>query len=171
MRFLSCALYLAALGILSHLVGEALPRRWFDAGRFPYRTASWERGGAVYEKLGIRRWKDVAPDMSKLMPRMVPKKVPQQNTADGIDRLVRETCVAECVHAALILAGAVCLWLWPGWGGALVFAVWALAGNLPFILIQRYNRPRLVRLLARLRKNETEGAFEHARLDPDLQHG
>ena len=35
-----------------------------------------------------------------------------------------------------------------GAGGALFAAVYILFGNLPFLIIQRYNRPRLVRLLA-----------------------
>lgn len=58
MKFLYALLYIAALGILSHFIGQALPRAWFSAERFPYRAAEWENGGKVYEKLGIKRWKD-----------------------------------------------------------------------------------------------------------------
>ena len=74
MKFLYALLYIAALGILSHFVGQALPRAWFSAERFPYRAAEWENGGKVYEKLGIKRWKDFLPDMSRIMPDMVKKE-------------------------------------------------------------------------------------------------
>ena len=75
MKFLYALLYIAALGILSHFVGQALPRSWFSAERFPYCAAEWENGGKVYEKLGIKRWKDFLPDMSRIMPDMVKKKM------------------------------------------------------------------------------------------------
>ena len=58
--------------------------------------------------------------------------------------------------------------LWPGWGGAIVLAVWVLLANLPFILIQRYNRPRLMRLAALLRKRAQRKGEQNARTDPDL---
>lgn len=53
MEILRAILYMAALGIASHIVGQALPRSWFHYDRFPYRGYAWEHGGAVYERLGI----------------------------------------------------------------------------------------------------------------------
>ena len=97
--FWRAALYAAALGVLAHPVGQALPRRWFDPHQAPYRCRDWEKGGRVYNKLHIRRWKDRLPDMSRLMPDMVKKKL---SAADPMS-LVQETCVAECVHCWLIV--------------------------------------------------------------------
>ena len=39
----------------------------------------------------------------------------------------------------------------PGAWGVLFYAAYFLLGNLPFILIQRYNRPRLVRIYEKKR--------------------
>ena len=39
MKLLYGILYIAALGVLSHFVGQALPRDKFDAKCFPYRAA------------------------------------------------------------------------------------------------------------------------------------
>lgn len=36
-----------------------------------------------------------------------------------------------------------------GRGGVIAVAVYILLGNIPYIIIQRYNRPRLMRLAAR----------------------
>ena len=52
--------------------------------------------------------------------------------------------------------------------GAAVLAVWVLLANLPFMVIQRYNRPRLVRLAALLRKREQKKGDTSARTDTDL---
>ena len=57
--------------------------------------------------------------------------------------MIEETCVAEFTHFVLILLGFYALRLWPGTGGAVVTAIYILFGNLPFLIIQRYNRPRL----------------------------
>ena len=69
--FWRCALYLAVLGVAAHPLGQALPRKWFCAEKAPWRPAPWEKGGRIYLKLGIRKWKDHLPDMSRLMPDMV----------------------------------------------------------------------------------------------------
>ena len=130
--FWRAALYAAALGILAHPVGQALPRRWFDPYQAPYRCRDWEQGGRVYNKLHIRRWKDRLPDMSRLMPDMVKKKLA---AADPMS-LVQETCVAECVHCWLVVLSVGMLFLWKSvWSWAL-WLVYNLLGNVSFILIQ-----------------------------------
>ena len=166
--FLRCALYLLTLALLAHPVGQALPRRWFDGGRFPYACYKWEKQGKLYTRIGVDRWKTLVPDMSRILPDMVKKRVePTAVTAAQAAVLVQETCVAEEVHTASSLLGLICLWLWPGWGGAAVWLVWFLLGNLPFILIQRYNRPRLMRLRDLLqRREQRKGNHEHP--DTDL---
>lgn len=150
MSLLYAALYVAALGILSHFVGQALPRAHFDPQRFPYRSADWENGGKVYEKLGIKHWKDRLPDMSKIMPDMVKKKMSAVKS-QGMDVLIAETCVAECVHYWLIVLSLGIFLFWRGVWAVVFWLVYNILGNVPFILIQRYNRPRLV-LLEQRRK-------------------
>ena len=151
MSLLYAALYVAALGILSHFVGQALPRAHFDPQKFPYRSADWENGGKVYEKLGIKHWKDRLPDMSKIMPDMVRKKMSAVKS-QGMDVLIAETCVAECVHWALMLLSLGIFFFWRGVWAVVFWLVYNLLGNLPFIIIQRYNRPRLVMLEQRRKR-------------------
>lgn len=150
MKFLYSVLYIAGLGILSHFVGQALPRGRFDAQKFPYRSADWEKNGKVYEKLGIKHWKDYLPDMSKIMPDMVKKKMSAAKE-QGTDVLIAETCVAECVHWALIVLSLGIFLFWHSGWAVVFWLVYNLFGNVPFIIIQRYNRPRLV-LLEQRRK-------------------
>lgn len=152
MSLLYAVIYIAVLGILSHFVGQALPRARFSAESFPYRTADWENGGRVYEKLGIKHWKDALPDMSRIMPDMVKKKMTKQSREQGMDVLIAETCVAECVHYWLIVLSLGIFLFWRGVWAVVFWLVYNILGNVPFILIQRYNRPRLVLLEQRRRR-------------------
>ena len=156
MSFLYAVLYIAALGILSHFLGQALPRAHFSAERFPYRAVQWEKGGKAYEKLGIKHWKDHLPEMSKIMPDMVKKKMSAAKE-QGMEVLIEETCVAECVHWALIVLSLGIFLFWRSPWSIVFWLVYNILGNLPFIIIQRYNRPRLV-MLEQRRKRRAEKA-------------
>lgn len=151
MGLLYCVIYIAAIGIASHFIGNAFPRRWFRAEKFPYRSAEWEREGQIYTKLGVRRWKDKVPDMSKICGDMVRKEVAARPTAESVRVLIQESCVAECVHALLAVFSMPVVVFWPGAGGWIVWGL-CVMGNLVFVVIQRYNRPRLLKMLRRLEK-------------------
>ena len=145
--------YLLALSLLAHPVGQALPRRWFSGDRWPWASAPFEKEGRFWRKLGVHRWKDKVPDMSRLLGDMVKKQLAPDGKTDYA-LLVQETCVAECVHFCLGLLSlgtfALCR---SGWMVCIV-AVYILLGNLPFQIIQRYNRPRLLRLMRKARKEK-----------------
>lgn len=150
LSFLWCLLYVTVLGILSHYVGEALPREWFHADAAPFKPYDWEQDGRIYERLGIRRWKDHLPDMSRVMRDMTPKRLSWGMNAEQIQNLVAETCVAEMVHRVLcVLSVGICL-IMPSGLGLFLTAVYILVFNVPFIMIQRYNRPQLIRLAEKL---------------------
>ncbi len=70
--------------------------------------------------------------------------------------LVQETCVAECVHWALtLLSAGIFFFLWRSGWAALLWLVYNVLGNVSFIVIQRYNRPRLQKLAEKKNKEET----------------
>lgn len=151
---LRCLVYLALIGVGSFLLGRAVPKKCFRWDRFPYRAMAWEREGAVYQMLGIRRWQNRIPDMSRYLPEWMPAKSISGGADTGeLEIMLRETCVAEWIHWLLCVLGGGCLWLWPGMGGVLTSVLYAL-GNLPFILVQRYNRPRLHRLWKKRKERE-----------------
>ena len=153
MLFLSCLLYIALTGLVSFLLGRILPKRLFRPNMFPYRSWRVEDGGKLYFKIKINRWQSIVPDMSRIVPRLMPSKRIQRRPSDAqIMRMIRETCVAEFIHILLCLSGVGLFWIWPGWGGTIVYVLYVLMGNLPFILIQRYNRPRLIAMRHASRK-------------------
>ena len=165
MKFLSCCTYLAVTGIISFFVGRILPKRWFHPNRFPYRSYSFELRGRFYNRFKIRCWQNKVPDMSRIIPKLMPAKRLTGNYQKMLPCMIQETCVAELIHATLCFTGFYCLKLWPGMGGLILSLLHALLLNLPFIMIQRYNRPRLLRLYEKSRSRE-EGADERSIEEP-----
>lgn len=156
-KLIHCLGYLAVLGILSFIIGRILPKKWFDWNEIPFKTLPVEKGGKIYERLHIRKWKDIVPDMSKIVPALIPKRAPKtlHGSKEETELLLQETCIAEFIHGALCVAGVGYLYIWPGVPGVIVFLLYVL-GNLPFMIIQRYNRPRLCRIYQRLGKETPE---------------
>ena len=151
MEFLHCLIYLAVVGAAAFVVGRLLPCGWPDPDRGWWCSFPAEQEGRIYEKLHIRRWHKKLPDMSRILPRFIPAKKLEGRDLQRLPEMIRETCVAELIHLLLCLAGLHCLRIWRGVGGVVVAAL-NICGNLPFVIIQRYNRPRLKRLLRRSRQ-------------------
>ena len=153
MEFVRCVIYFAVLGVLAFPVGRIISKINPDPNKFPFKAYAWEQGGRIYEKLNIKAWQARIPDVSKVLGKWMPKKqLSGKLTAESVGVMIRETCVAETVHTMLNVAGLYVLKLWPGVGGILLYLVYNLLGNLPFIIVQRYNRPRLMKMRERLLK-------------------
>lgn len=149
MESVRCILYLSLLGAASFFLGRILPKSWFRENRFPYRPWAWEKGGTFYHRFYIRKWQAKVPDISRFLPGLIPEKKVTGNFRLQLPTMIRETCVAELIHVLLCLAGFGCIFFWPGVGG-IVVSILNILGNIPFIMIQRYNRPRLMALQTRL---------------------
>ena len=152
--FLRCALHVGVAGVVMRYLGNLYDREWFSCDKFPFRPFSWEKQGKLYRRLRVKKWKDRVPDASKRHKDMYEKKVSTRPDKENLRRLIQETCVAEIVHYQLILLSLPVLRIWPGWGGIICFGL-CVVGNLVFAIIQRYNRPRLVRALERLQRMDS----------------
>jgi len=121
----------------------------FDPWRGWWRSQSWERGGDFWDRLvRVRSWKRRAPDGAALFDKGF-RKQRLQSRDDPVYLLdfARETCRAELTHWT-VAASSLLFFVWnPAWVGALMVA-YGLLANLPFILIQRTNRPFVLRLAA-----------------------
>ena len=160
MRLLFCLLYIPAMGILAHMLGEALPRKWFNPEAWPFAPFKFEQNGRIYDKIGVRHWKDKLPDMSKVMPDMTRKSVSMTAGSAHAENVVRETCVAETVHWVLMLLSWIIYRIYACTLGALIAIIYALS-HIPFIIIQRYNRPTLSLLAKRLKQREEKILHEN----------
>lgn len=154
MGFWRCIVYLAFIGVVSFWIGRLIPKKWIKEDRFPYRSYSIENNGKLYERIKIRAWQTKVPDMSRIFRGLMPAKKLDDDYCQNLPIMIKETCVAELIHFMLCILGLNCFSLWKGVGGVVITLLYILC-NVPFILIQRYNRPRLIRLQSRYQKQST----------------
>ncbi|MEM7697743.1 MAG: hypothetical protein AAF236_04985 [Verrucomicrobiota bacterium] len=140
-------LFIPVMHFAVSVVLTRLPRKWFQPNHFWYRERTWEQGGRFYERFwGIRRWKSLIPDAAPWV-RGFEKRNLQSADSDYLRTFIQETCRSELAHWLQIPAICLCLlWNpWPAVGCFLIF--YSFFSNLPCILLQRFTRLRLRRLL------------------------
>ncbi|MFT5465396.1 MAG: glycosyl-4,4'-diaponeurosporenoate acyltransferase [Verrucomicrobiales bacterium] len=127
-----------------------MPARRFDSDSFFSRERRWERGGRIYRRFfQIHRWKNWLPDAAPWFAGL-PKKQLASADPDYLSAFVIETRRGEAAHLAQIAALQITL-IWNPWPAAAVaIFIYAVASNLPCILLQRFNRIRMQRLLHKL---------------------
>ena len=134
----------AGTGYLVH----RLPVHHLDEDGWLWRPRRVERGGRLYERARIRSWKDRLPEAGALFAGGTSKRHLPDRSADGLARFAMETRRAELGHWLALVAGPVAV-TWNPPAGAVAMVAYGVLVNAPFIAIQRYNRQRLQRILAR----------------------
>jgi glycosyl-4,4'-diaponeurosporenoate acyltransferase len=164
--FIDCFFYVSTVGLAAFFFGRLLAAIPIPTDVFPFKSYPFEQNGKFFQKIKIRMWQGKLPDMSRIFPALLPpKRMEGMETDRQLERMIRETCVAEITHVLLCILGLRCIRIWRGIGGLALSAL-NITGNLPFILAQRYNRPRLVRLYIRTKINRNgAGVHCHARLN------
>jgi glycosyl-4,4'-diaponeurosporenoate acyltransferase len=138
------AAWSAAAGYAAHRI----PARRLATDGPLTRLRAVERDGRAYERLRIRRWKDRLPELGAAFPGGVSKRGLRSGDSADLRRFVAETRRAELVHWTIpAIVPVFALWN-PGLLMAAMVAYAAIA-NLPCLVVQRYNRARLLRVLAR----------------------
>jgi glycosyl-4,4'-diaponeurosporenoate acyltransferase len=132
-------------------LGTQIPGRCFRTDQWLYRPRPWERKGQVYERtIRITAWKRLLPDGAALFRKGFRKKRLISRNQDYLEAFARETCRGEAVHW-VVLGSSALFFLWNPWWAGLIMVAYALLANLPCILVQRYNRFRISRMLANRR--------------------
>lgn len=126
-----------------------IPLRFYQEKSLFFKIASWEDSGQVWQRLvAVKSWKESIPDGARLFKFGYEKKALKGLDVQTLRTFADETKRAEFTHWLSILpAPLFFLWnpIWAGW----VMIVYALLFNIPFIIVQRYNRARLEVILNR----------------------
>ena len=129
---------------VGYAVEKCFPKK-IDLQGFWFREHRWEKG--VYKRLRVRKW-------AKKVPTFKPEQFDLNTHTYG--ELARQMCLSEVVHEVIVLCGFLsllfCLFFEDPLANLAPFLITAiLAGlyDLQFVILQRYNRPRVVRLMQR----------------------
>lgn len=125
-----------------------IPIPFFNPNGFLYKPRGWEKGGALYRKFfKINRWKEHVPDGARLLKdRGFPKKRLKETGNDYLYDFLLETCRAELTHWIIILF-APFFFMWNRFWVGMIMILYAVAENIPLIMVQRYNRCRFRRIM------------------------
>ncbi len=142
-------IFAPASGVLFYHVGMRLAVAYLAKHRYNFKNAWFSEKAfekPLYKKLHVRRWK-------KRLPSGNPESYSIENRT--LFSIVQTMCRNEIIHevSALLSLLPIVLGFWYGaWGVWTVTSVFGSLCDLPFVCIQRYNRPRLVRLMERGQK-------------------
>ena len=129
--------------VIGTLVDAAFDNR-IDSSKSWFEDSDAER--AFYRLIGVRKWK---------------KKIPTYDNAafsmkkHSLEDIIGASCQAEIVHEINILASLASILFAIPFGVMWVFILTSIAGalfDLVFVIVQRYNRPRLIRAAERQRR-------------------
>lgn len=170
-EFFECLSYLARLGAFSFLLGRLLAKKDIPWERLQITLIDSKKADDFYRLIKVGRWQKKVPDMSKIFTRIMPQKKITKDYRRLLPTMIKETYIAEIVHIWLMFFGFKCCRIWKGLGG-IIISVINVFGNLPFVIIQRYNRPRLIRLYERINAAQTteQGEKLYENTDTELQH-
>lgn len=134
-----------------------LPSSWFKPESFLFRLRMWEKAGAFYQSVfAIRTWKGMLPDAAPWFDGFAKGNFKTKERS-YIDRFIVETCRSEGAHYAQLI-GLLITVIWNPWPTAgIIMISYAFLSNLPCVLLQRFTRARLRRLLAKLDSIENNG--------------
>lgn len=148
-KFSYWLLYLLSLTVVIYVIGRIFPRKWIKEDKFPFRSFGFEKEGKIYDKIKIKKWKAKWPDASRIIHKIIPiipVKRFDDKSPEKVKVLLEESCVAETTHVVAFVFGFFALFFWMSVLGVILTILYELV-NIPPILIQRYNRPRLMRAL------------------------
>jgi len=129
------------------LIALAVPDAWYAKDHRMFRSRKFEQNGTFYDRVfRISKWKKYLPDGGTYK-----KKHLTDLSSKGLEKFIIESKRAELSHVLGLLPfiGFILFTPWYIWP---ILFVYALFVNLPCWMAQRYNRPRVMRLLAGMKK-------------------
>lgn len=140
--------------LLCAIVIRLLPKKWFNPDNKVYNVSEKERKRLL--NLGTKKWKDKIPELGQLV-NFKKDKLADSNNPEYVQKFLIETCYSETLHISCIVTALIAMCFMPFgcfWTISFPIAIVYSCYNIPSILIQRYNRPRLKVQLKHLTKNQ-----------------
>ena len=134
--------YHFAMRLLIGLLYNLFMKNRADYRKPWYRLKSWE--SALYKKLHVKAWKRKIPTYNPEL--FDPRK-------HSWDEIAQAMCQSELVHETIVVLSflPILASLWFGSPGVFIITSVLAAGiDLIFVIVQRYNRPRIMQMIGSL---------------------
>ncbi len=146
-----CFLVWPVLQVAAALICINLPDRFFSSNSFFFRAHRLEREGRIYDRIfRVSHWKHLLPDCGKVWKKRGLRKKKLENfSEENLNRFLIESAQGEMTHWLAIFPFWL-FWLFTPPMVPWMMLIYALLVNIPCIIAQRYNRPRVQRLLQKM---------------------
>ena len=138
------ALYHFAMRLFIGSVVNLIMKNKADHNSIWFREKRFEN--KLYKLMRVRKWKKYLPTYSP---------VTFDTTRKTVKEIVGATCQAEIVHEIIMVLSLVPIAWIPLLGGAAAIIITSFLSmliDLTFVILQRYNRPKLIRVMERFEK-------------------
>lgn len=138
------ALYHFAMRLFIGSVVNLIMKNKADHNSIWFREKRFEN--KLYKLIRVRKWKKYLPTYSP---------VTFDTTQKTVKEIVGATCQAEIVHEIIMVLSFMPIALIPLLGGVAAIIITSFLSmliDLTFVILQRYNRPKLIRVMERFEK-------------------
>ena len=147
-----CFLLWPLLQVIAALICLKIPDSFYSSRFFLFQIFRFENDGLIYDKIfHVSKWKHLLPDGGVVLNKKGFKKKHLINfSEDTFKQFCIESSRGELTHWLAILP----FWIFGFIAPARVIwymLIYAIFINFPCIVVQRYNRPRVQKLLNRMK--------------------
>ena len=168
-EFSLCLLVVVSPSIIFNFIEKFFPEKWYGEDVKLFKERKFEN--EFFKKIRIKKWKDNVPQFLKIKNINKAKQDNSKIDTSYINNFITETRRGEFMHLIDIIFGVLASLLLPK---AFFFKyslpiilVWTYF-NMLSIIIQRYNRPRLKKLLTRMQREENKHAVENENAESQI---
>lgn len=146
---LSCAITFGVIAyhffirFLSPVLITVVSHKKYDYRNIWFRQKKWEL--YLYELINVKKWKSMVARFTYAPGEFSTK-------LHSYQEIVNNMCHAELVHELIVLLSFTSLLFAIPFGSFIVFLLTAIAAamlDMQFVILQRYNRPRVIKILER----------------------
>ncbi len=135
------------MSIVITYICEKIPKEMYSYKNWLLRERKWEKRGVIYQRLlKVKSWKKYLIELNDFIKSVFPKKHIPEYSKEYLSRYLMECCKSELTHWMIIFSTFL-FWVFNDFNTFFTMLLVAVALNLPYIIIQRYNRPRILQII------------------------
>lgn len=162
--FLATLVSILLDGLCAYIIRQIPEKKW-NYKFFWFKECAFER--KFYEKALIRKWKDSIPELGGVLKYFDKSRVQPKPDSKYIHKFILETCYGEIIHLISIFVAPVVLFIFPRTillTITLPIMILNILLQIPPIMVQRYNRPKLILAYKRFKRAEEREVVENQKI-------
>ncbi|WP_437272159.1 glycosyl-4,4'-diaponeurosporenoate acyltransferase [Staphylococcus succinus] len=153
-KIIYIALYWFIVQMIIAQLGTRISYKFLEKDNKYFRSWNFEQEGLLWQRLvKVQHWKNYLPDGQNINPNIISKETFNfSKNMSEIQQFILETRRAEIVH--LLSMFPVIAFFKSSTNVKIINFVYVIIVNVPCMIVQRYNRAKLIRIYKKLLKRK-----------------